>query len=118
MSNEPPRAFNKKENITAEVIIIDWHTESVCVGYRDHEGEVVAGVFWDFDECEIIPYVCPDKNGDKVFAGDRAKVADCEGKVDRLGGICIESEDGHLHHVWPSQIELIESKRPTHANSR
>ena len=26
----------------------------------------------------------------------------------RMGGICIESEDGHLHHVWPSEIELIE----------
>ncbi len=53
-------------------------------------------------------YVCPDRHGKPVYAGDRAKAADCEGKVDRLGGICIESEDGHLHHVWPSEIELIE----------
>ncbi len=54
-------------------------------------------------------FVCPDKNGNKVYAGDKGKTADCKGKVDRLGGICIESEDGHLHHVWPSEIELIES---------
>ncbi len=55
-------------------------------------------------------FVCPDKNGKAVYAGDRAKAADCEGKVDRLGGIVIESEDGHLHHVWPHEIELIESE--------
>lgn len=53
-------------------------------------------------------HVCDDRNGQPVYAGDRAKAADCEGKVDRLGGIRIESEDGHLHHVWPSEIELVE----------
>ena len=56
-------------------------------------------------------FVCPDKNGDKVFAGDRAKTADCEGKVDRLAGIYIESEDGHLHHVWPHEIELVKEAK-------
>ena len=53
-------------------------------------------------------FVCPDMHGNKVYAGDEVKTADCSGKVDRLGGIHIESEDGHLHHVWPSEIELIQ----------
>ena len=52
-------------------------------------------------------FICLDKNGEKVYAGDRVKTPDYKGKVDCLGGICIESEDGHLHHVWPSEIELV-----------
>ncbi len=55
-------------------------------------------------------YVCDDKHGKPVYAGDRARAAGFEGKADRLGGIRIESEDGHLHHVWPSEIELIQEK--------
>ena len=72
MSNEllPPMAFNKSEGIRAEVKQIDWASHSVFVTYPHPDGGMRIGDFWDFSECEIFPFVCLDKNGDKVFAGD------------------------------------------------
>ncbi|KKM24268.1 hypothetical protein LCGC14_1606870 [marine sediment metagenome] len=52
-------------------------------------------------------FVCLDKNGDKVFAGDEAETASCKGIVNRLNGIVIECEDGHLRHVWPHELILV-----------
>ena len=52
-------------------------------------------------------FICLDKNGKKVYSGDSAETASYKGIVRRLGGIVIESEDGHLYHVWPHEIELI-----------
>lgn len=75
MSNElmPPMAFNKEEGIRAVVEQIDWGSNSVFVTYPNPDGGVRIGDFWDFGECEISPFVCPDKNGDKVYGGSKVK---------------------------------------------
>lgn len=107
---KPPIAINKASKVRAEVRQIDWGSHSVFVTFPNPDGDIDIGDFWDFDECDIFPAVCYDKNKNPVYAGDKAKAGDCEGTVDRVGGICIESEDGHLHHVWPAEIELTESE--------
>ena len=113
MSNEPkpPMAFNKSEGIRAKVEQIDWGSNSVFVTYPNPDGGMRIGDFWQFDECEIFPFVRLDKNGDKVYAGDRVRIGPSEdmcGEV-RLGGAMIETKshlvrwDTWAHHG----IELI-----------
>ncbi len=123
MSNEPkpPMAFNKSEGIRAEVQQIDWGSHSVFVTYPNPDGGMRIGDFWDFSECEILPFVCPDKNGDKVFAGDkvtyqlpnwknksrRCHVTEFRPPFYGYGLTADDDSDYTAEGFYPSEIELI-----------
>lgn len=65
----PPRAFNKKQKITATVEQIDWQSRHVFVTFVNSNGDK-EGDFWAFNECDIHWFICLDKNGGKVYAGE------------------------------------------------
>ena len=84
--------------------------EADCMVYSDAIG---LGPFFEFvddgriDINKVARFVCNDKNGKPVYAGDFAETEDCKGRIDRLKGIYIDTGGGTIHHVWPDEIELI-----------
>lgn len=117
-----PRARQKTENITAEVSQIDWESRHVFVTYPNPDGGVRIGDFWSFDDCEIFPFIRLDKNGDKVFAGDKVLMMDKAGRgefrcIAELGGYLKAREKDTLVEKWAAvwlddrdfngEIELI-----------
>ncbi len=60
-------------------------------------------------------YVCPDKNGDKVFAGDEVKCGPFQGKVvaDMISGMGLLVEGDVLPLYLPHKFEIELIKEPT-----
>ncbi len=67
---------------------------------------------WVNTEAEAIAawnrrYVCLDKNGDKVFAGDQVKCCGAEGSIVRFGCGHVLERDGTIYQILSGEIELI-----------
>jgi len=97
-------------------IYVKFCNENITLGYADTTRWALYDCVECFDFDEALPYVCNDKNGEKVFAGDKATgIVWGEDLTYRTTGIvtyhktgfCIDSDKTIYAMCDLSDIELI-----------